>query len=102
MIGIMQDIVPEQGIEVLAGSPRCKHLRGKIWEFRTGPQRGAKLRVLFFRDTHEGRQTVVCTHGFSKDQRKTPEFEIERAESVRAEYLEAKRRSMLVIVNPND
>jgi phage-related protein len=72
-----------------------KQLDGDIYEFRKTPTRGPALRVLWFYD--EGK-IVVCTHGFWKTTRRTPEAQIEKAQKLRREYLLAKRAKALRII----
>ena len=66
-----------------------KKLEGtEIWEFRTEYERKA-YRLLSFWDKEE-RSLVVATHGFIKKKQKTPKKEIEKAESLRQQYLKNK------------
>jgi phage-related protein len=49
------------------------------------------LRVMWFTTeerSENGRRIVVITHGFRKKQNRTPAGEVERAERLKAEYLE--------------
>lgn len=59
-----------------------------IWEFRT-LFNGIKYRLLAFWDTEQN-SIVVATHGFVKKSQKTPQKEIERAKTLRAEYYDDK------------
>lgn len=59
-----------------------------IWEFRA-INNGVSYRLFSFWDT-DGETIVVATHGIVKKQQKTPKREIERAESIRKEYLKNK------------
>lgn len=59
-----------------------------IWEFRT-LFNGIKYRLLAFWDTEQN-SIVVATHGFVKKSQKTPQKEIERAKTLRAEYFDDK------------
>ncbi len=56
---------------------------GGIWEFRSGAHR-----LLCFQD---GRSWVL-THGFKKSGQKTPKAQIARAQTIRAEYVELKKK----------
>ena len=59
-----------------------------LWEFRT-LFNGVKYRLLAFWDTEQN-SIVVATHGFVKKSQKTPQKEIERAKTLRAEYYDDK------------
>jgi len=84
--------------QVPGGGPRrhnrelSRPLQDKIFEFRVN-----RLRVLYFYD-RPGR-VVICTHGFSKSSRKTPQKEIRRASDLRSRYLEESRGSRIKIVD---
>lgn len=68
-----------------------KKLEGSdIWEFRT-LYNGICYRLLAFWDT-EANSLVLATHGFIKKTNKTPKNEIERAETIRKEYFNNKKR----------
>lgn len=41
---------------------------------------------------------VVCTHGFWKTTQRTPKTEIDKAQKLRKEYLQAKRTNSLRII----
>ena len=71
---------------------RCKPIGDDILEFKTGPRRGRKLRVLWFYD--EG-HVIVCTHSLMKDTAKTPREEKDRAIRMRSAYFDAKHRNAL-------
>ena len=65
-----------------------KKLKGEIWEFRTLFNK-THYRIFAFWDKTEKTQTVVlATHGMIKKTDKTPEKEIEKAESIRLKYFE--------------
>lgn len=76
------------------GPPRITDISHKIksdlFEFIQG-----RLRVLWFYD--EGRM-VICTHGFVKKAQKTPSAEIDKAISLKENYLQEKRRGALKII----
>jgi phage-related protein len=61
-----------------------------IWEFRT-LFNGICYRLFAFWDTEEG-ALVVATHGIVKKTQKTPAKEIGKAERVRKEWFENKKR----------
>lgn len=68
-----------------------KKLEGSdIWEFRT-LYNGIYYRLLAFWDT-EANSLVLATHGFIKKTNKTPKNEIERAETIRKEYFNNKKK----------
>ncbi len=67
-----------------------KKLKGEIWEFRTLYNR-IHYRLFAFWDKTEKVQTlVITTHGIIKKTDKTPEKEIEKAESLRQQYFKSK------------
>ncbi|MDT3695202.1 MAG: type II toxin-antitoxin system RelE/ParE family toxin [Ignavibacterium sp.] len=69
-----------------------KKLKGEIWEFRS-QYLGNQNRLLAFWDRTESTETLVfATHGFVKKSRKTPQIELERAERIRQEYFNQKRK----------
>ena len=72
----------------LTNDPRLfKKLRDEIWEFRT-LYNGIQYRLLAFWDKRDNQDTlVVCTHGIVKKTDKVPSKEIEKAKSLREEYL---------------
>lgn len=61
-----------------------------IWEFRT-LYNGIKYRLLAFWDT-ESEALVIATHGFVKKTQKTPAKEITKAEAIRKEYFNEKKK----------
>jgi len=69
------------------GTAKCHQLKGDIWELIQG-----SLRVLF---AHDGHRLIICTSGFMKKSRKTPNQEISRAERILAEFREARRTKRL-------
>jgi phage-related protein len=63
-----------------------KKLTDNIWEFRT-LYSGIAYRLFAFWDKTKSNPTIViCTHGIIKKTNKTPQKEIDKAESVRQEY----------------
>jgi phage-related protein len=70
-----------------------KKLNDFIWEFRTKYNRNY-YRLLAFWDKSEDETTLVlATHGFIKKTQKTPRREIKRAEEIRKQYFEQKRKN---------
>lgn len=69
------------------GKPRVDHLRGPIWEIRT-TLRGRIARVLFVVDGDE----LVLLHGFIKQTQKTPNDDIELAETRWKEWQDAQEQ----------
>lgn len=64
-----------------------KKLSGsEIWEFRTF-YKGKKYRLFSFWD-EKRRAFVICTHGIIKKTDKTPQKEIDKAETIRKQYFE--------------
>lgn len=69
-----------------------KKLKGEIWEFRTLFNK-TYYRIFAFWDKTDKTQTIVLTtHGIIKKTDKTPEKEIEKAESIRLKYFEFKNK----------
>ena len=63
-----------------------------IWEFRT-LYMGIAYRLFAFWDT-EAQTLIVATHGIVKKTQKTPAKEINKANSIRTKYFEAKQSSI--------
>lgn len=61
-----------------------------IWEFRTLYE-GVKYRLFSFWD-NDTETFVIATHGIIKKSQKTPKNEIDKAERLKKEYFEAKRK----------
>ena len=78
-----------------------KKLKGEIWEYRTLYNK-TYFRIFAFwdktdkvdpSDSEQAKQTLVlATHGIIKKTGKTPEKEIEKAESIRLRYFELKNK----------
>ena len=69
-----------------------KKLNEYIWEFRTLYNKKA-YRLFSFWDKIEGEETfVIATHGILKKTQKTPSKEIKKAEEIRKQYFENKRK----------
>lgn len=62
----------------------------EIWEFRTLHNK-VKYRLFAFWDTQAG-TLVIATHGIIKKTQKTPKKEIAKAERIRQEYFNAKKK----------
>jgi phage-related protein len=70
-----------------------KKLSEFIWEFRTLYNSKA-YRLFSFWDKIDGKETlVVATHGILKKTQKTPPKEIKRAEEIRKQYLNNKKKN---------
>lgn len=70
-------------------------LRDGIFEFRTGPKKGPKLRVFYFYDAGK---MVICTHSVWK--REAVPEEIDRAVALKNRYFLAKNRGAIEIHDP--
>lgn len=69
-----------------------KKLNDFIWEFRTLYNSQA-YRLFSFWDKIEGNEIlVVATHGIIKKTQKTPTKEIRKAEEIRRQYLDNKKK----------
>lgn len=71
-----------------AREPLSKPLDDGIFECRIKEKRDL-ARILFFFCI--GRK-IICTHGFTKKQQKTPKEEIERAKQIRLIYLKREEK----------
>jgi phage-related protein len=86
------------------GPPRnklkCSPLGDDIFEFKAGPKKGKKLRVLWFYDAGDPiiRYRILCTHLFLKQTRTTPPDEKDRAVEKRKEYIQAKRFRAIPVI----
>lgn len=70
-----------------------KKLNDFIWEFRT-LYKSKAYRLFSFWDKIDGKETlVVATHGILKKTQKTPAKEIRKAEQVRKQYLDNKKKN---------
>lgn len=69
-----------------------KKLQGEIWEFRS-KYLGNQNRLLAFWDKTEPTETLVlATHGFIKKDQKVQQKEIDKAERIRQEYFNRKKK----------
>jgi len=83
---------------VINGPPhddrKSKNLRDDIFEFRTGPKKGPKLRVFYFYDAGK---VVICTHLVWK--REAVPEEVDKAVAWKRRYFLAKARGEVEIVD---
>lgn len=78
--------------QILNDPKLFKKLNQNIWEFRT-KYAGSHFRILAFWDKEDNKVTLVCgTHGFVKKADKVSPNEIEKAEKIRVDYFEQKKR----------
>jgi len=92
ILTLLKTFVPTRGVP---NSPhKVSPLRGKIFEFKAGPIKGPKVRVLFF---YDNKKLIICTHGFIKKTKKTPPNEIEKAIQIKIEYFNDKKNDELTI-----
>jgi phage-related protein len=69
-----------------------KKLKGEIWEFRTLFNKTHFRLLAFWDKTDEIQTIVITTHGFVKKTGKLPPSEIDKAERIRKQYFEQKKR----------
>ena len=78
--------------QILNDPKLFKKLNQNIWEFRT-KYAGLQYRILAFWDKESNNMTLVCgTHGFVKKMDKVSPKEIVKAEQIRVEYFELKKK----------
>ncbi len=97
LLSLLQEYVPRHG-PPRHNKQQAKHLDGHIWEFRKGPRRGAKYRILFFTDE---RNIVVCTNAFVK-RSTTPPGEIQKAQTIYDQYKIDKQEGRIEVVEVTD
>ena len=69
-----------------------KKLTDEIWEFKT-KYLTKQIRLLAFWDKTDKAETlVIATNGFIKKTKKTPKAEIKKAEQIRKDYFEQKKK----------
>ncbi|MVN23522.1 type II toxin-antitoxin system RelE/ParE family toxin [Mucilaginibacter arboris] len=68
-----------------------KKLNDNIWEFRTLYNSRAYRIFAFWDKTKDLETVVLATHGLIKKTNKMPQKEIEKAESIRKQYLNPKK-----------
>lgn len=78
-----------------------KHLEGKVYEFRKGPKKGKKLRVVWFYSPPPNQRTVVCVEAFHKRE-ETPKGVIVRTEALADQYAEALKNKTLKVYSKED
>ena len=84
MLGLLKRVAqrgPDLNPEV------CHQIEGKLYQFAQG-----RIRILWFYD--EGK-IIICTHGFVKKTRKTPDNEKEHAKLIMKKYFEEKQSGPL-------
>ncbi|HZF10715.1 MAG TPA: type II toxin-antitoxin system RelE/ParE family toxin [Thermoanaerobaculia bacterium] len=92
MIALLRQTLPQEGPP--RSEPLCKSLGNGIYELRKQPK-GKKLRVVWFYGVG---QVVVCTYAFSKAE-KTPQIRVEQSRLLRKQYLAARTRGDLEIID---
>lgn len=97
MLATLRERVPVEGPPI-HNKQRASHLRDHISELKTGPKRGAKLRVLYFRDG----KSIVCTEALVKDTKMVSPIAIDRAVRTREQYFKDKARDRLVVTEMED
>lgn len=93
MLAILKDYVPTEG-PPKQNREISKPLRDGIHEFRRGPKKGKKLRVLYFYDKG---QIIVGTHAFLKAERTKPGV-IDQAIAQEREYMAAKKLGKIEVI----
>lgn len=66
-----------------------KKITNHIWEFRNRYYK-SQIRLFAFWNPYE-QSMVVCTHGIFKKSPKTPQHEIDKAERLRAQFIQMKQ-----------
>lgn len=96
MYSFLRETVPVHGPQ--EDNPEiCLRMRpygDGLWEFRKQPQKGQKVRVLFFRDGSR----IICVNGFLKTD-VTPQRKLDEAFAVRQRYFVDKSLGDLTIVH---
>jgi len=97
MLALIQHSVPMNGPP--KKKLRCRDLGKDVLEFKHGPERGKKIRVLWFYDAGEpvARRRIICTTwSFKRDD--TLAIERETTVRLRREYIAAKGRGALEFI----
>ena len=97
MLATLREHVPVEGPPI-HNKKKASHLRDHISELKNGPKRGAKIRVLYFRDD----KSIVCTEALVKDTKMVPPIAIDRAVRAREQYFKDKARDRLVVTEMED
>lgn len=78
--------------KIKTDSELFKKLNGEIWEFRTLYNKTYYRIFAFWDKENKQKALVLATHGIIKKTEKTPEKEIEKAETIRLKYFELKNK----------
>jgi hypothetical protein len=99
---LLSQFVPRNG-PPLSNRNQCLPLRDNILEFKDGPKRGQKLRVLWFYDagTPVIPKRIICTECFTKTS-ETDQAAIDRAVEHRRRYMAAKASGALEYLGDYD
>jgi phage-related protein len=95
MLALLRQVVPAMGPP--HGEPLSKPLGDGIYELRKQPK-GKKLRVVWFYGIG---QVIVCTFAFAKAEG-TPRLLVERSRLLRRQYLAARARGEVEILDPEE
>jgi len=95
MLALLRQVVPAAGPP--RSEPLCKPLGDGLYELRKQPK-GKKLRVIWFYGVG---QVIVCTYAFGKAER-TPQLLVERSRLLRRQYLAARARGEVEILDPEE
>jgi phage-related protein len=68
-----------------------KKLNQEIWEFRTIYNGKCYRLFAFWYNSQHKNKLIIATHGILKKSNKTPKKEIEKAESIRRNFIESKK-----------
>lgn len=95
MLAALETDVPRNGPPKF-NKTRCRRLSDEIFEFK---EHG--VRVLWFYDAGEPttRRRIICSHMCAKLKKRALKGEIEVAERVRKQYIQAKRQDALRLID---
>ena len=80
-------------VQFINDSDLFKKLNDFIWEFRT-LYNGKAYRLFSFWDETDGEGAlIIATHGILKKSQKTPPKEIKKADKIRTQYFDNKRKT---------